>query len=82
MPLVRLEIDIHSFSLMILFTGMSLPKTKYAKVMREFYTFIQRTVEIIFKVILFLDVNSNKLDKYQFLFFIGYLGDDQELSYY
>ena len=41
--LVRLGIDIHSFSLAILFTGIGLPKTKYVKVMREFYNFIQRT---------------------------------------
>ena len=41
--LVKLGIDIHCFSLAILFTGMGLPKTKYVKVMREFYKFIQKT---------------------------------------
>ena len=39
--LAKLKINVHNFTLTTLFTGIGLPRTKYVKVLREFYRFIQ-----------------------------------------
>ena len=39
----EMKINLHNFTLTTLFTGMGPPRTKYIKVLKEFYRFIQET---------------------------------------